>query len=78
MKRYHILSSDDDTFLAEIELKNGLAEMYNLYTSYGTSLFSEPEGETLYAELLSWACFELGIDNEDACITDEDETEVLY
>ena len=78
MKRYHILSSDDGSFLAEIELSDGIAEMYNLHTEFGTNAFAGLEGDLLYAELHDWATFELGIDHEDAYLTDEDETETLW
>ena len=78
MVRYHVVSSDDGSFLAEIELANGLAEMYNTYDEFGTNFFGSLKGETLYAELHDWATAMLGIDHDDADLTDEDELEVLW
>lgn len=78
MVRYHVVSSDDGSFLAEIELANGLAEMYNTYDEFGTNFFGSLKGDTLYAELHDWATFELGIDHDDAILTDEGELEVLW
>lgn len=78
MVRYHIVSSDDGSFLAEIEIADGIAEMYNPYTSFGTNVFIGLEEDLLYAELHDWATFELGIDHEDANLTNENETVILW
>lgn len=78
MRRFHVLSADDGSLLAEIELADGIAEMYNTYTEFGTDIFTGLDGEILYAELHDWATAILGIDHEDAYLTDEDETETLW
>ena len=75
---YHILDQEGGEFLAECTVKDGIAELYNDATDYGTETMQEVEGEGLYREIIDFAAWALGVGHGDIYLTDEDETRILW
>ena len=76
---FHVLASDDGMFLLEANVWGDFLEVYDCYSISSTETIPDDlKGKKLYAEVIDFACFVLGLDHDDVYLTDEDETKILY
>ena len=73
----HIL--DEDDFVGAAEFHDGVIDLWSVDGDVDTHMFAHGlGGEDLYAAILDRFAIELGVDKDVLCLTDADESEVIY